>query len=48
MKKDNAPMTEEEEFVFTAIDEDDDGKSGFFSTHPLTRERIEAIRGGGG
>ncbi|MWL88270.1 M48 family metallopeptidase [Cupriavidus sp. SW-Y-13] len=31
-----------------ASDEHDDGKSGFFSTHPLTRERIEAIRGGGG
>lgn len=25
----------------------DDDESGFFSTHPLTRERIEAIRNGG-
>lgn len=35
MKQKNTPMTEEDEFIFTAIDEDDDGKWGRYLVYMI-------------
>ena len=43
MKKDNAPMTEEEEFVFTAIDEEDESRWGRYLVYLIGLAVVAAV-----